>query len=1218
MKSLFAILTFLLGASRLAADFYVSPSGSDTNSGTLSSPFATIDKARLAVASQISGSGIPAGGLTVWLRAGTYNRTSSFTLYSTDSGTAGSPVTYSAYPGEQVFITGAATLSSSGFALVNSGSPVWSRLDPSAQGNLYSMSLPAQGITNYGTLKPGGFNLSVVAPLELFCNRQPMALGRWPSAGQPLADTIAVNSSTQFTYLGTRPSRWTQAQDVWVHGLWNTTWADFELDVGSINTSAKTITVDTAPNMGIGPDETFYAYNLLEEITGPGEYYVDRVAGILYFWPPAPLASSTLQVSMLEAPLVKLDSATHVSFRNLTFEATRGPLLQINGGSYNSFVGCLFRNCGQYAANINGSDNGLDQCEIADSGEDGVILGGGNRATLAAGNNYVTNCRIHRCGRISWGYHPAINFLDSCGNDASNNWIDELPHVAILVVGNNHTIEGNEISRVCQFTSDAGAIYSGRDWGYRGNIISGNFIHHIQNSPEGVNTHGIFLDDLMSSAEVTGNVFYDISGAAIECGAGRDNIMTNNIIAQCGIGHFNGDYARSFVDNTPGDSFNLLQRLADDGIEYQANPWATAYPACAAIPNSFATIETGLWRNPQGCIFSNNAGWSNTNWTLQSDVSGTGVFSVYAAMANNNSSQAPLFDEAQSWDRSLRPSELTAAVTGFTPIAFSTIGPSIASSSSINQLPPVPALQVLSFTNNQAQFQWTDDGIHPEQQETGFEVQQENEPGGTWAAVQEYGPDVDFSTITGLAPATTYGFRVRSFNTMGSVYSNVVTVVTGAPTPVLGSSTVTSAAGSETAVQNDLNNSVNLTQATSIVGPGITLFTVADSIDVTFTSGAGQYNLAVLSRCGYSAYPTYYWPSGYQYILDGNPITFVGDPTSISALDPDDGGCYWGTMNSGLITLVAGTHTLKITAEVQYAIVVTLTLTQLGPPQITTFGQWQQANFTADQLTEAAVSAWSSSAVNDGFTNLLKYALGLKPWTTETGTGVQTTLVSGEPQLSFTAPVGLTDVSYFVEESDDQITWTAIPQTVISQSNGVSTIQATATGTAQQFIRLRVTSGTWTTTTAGIATGAVNVVSAYSPLTVVADMHILGTVEACWDKQYNFEAVPIFDSGDAIKMTFVSSTGNYVLAAFVRSGDNASTATFWLYNGYIFTLDGHPVSFVGDVSTISPRDSSSFGPVYWGMMYTSKMALSAGTHTLVVTSARNWGIVVNAQVINSP
>src|ERR1017187_1318145 len=398
MKNFLALLLLSLTASRIdALDYYVSPSGSDSNAGSEGSPFATLAGARNAIRTLKSTSGLPVGGVNVWLRAGYYNQSSTFALTSGDSGSAGSPIVYAAFPGEQAFITGAATLAPSGFTLVSSASPVWSRLDSSAQGNVYSVSLPAQGVTNYGTIKTGGFGLSVVSALELFCNDQPMTLGRWPNAGQPLARDASAPSTSEIVYSGSRPSRWTQAQDIWMHGLWNTTWADFHLDVASLNTSNSTVTFASAPQFGIGPNQPYYAYNLLEEIDEPGEYYVDRATGILYFWPTVPLASSTLQVSMLEGCLVQFNSTTYVSFRNLTMEDTRGPLMQINSGSNNCAVGCLFRNCGQYAVLVSGSNNGLDQCEVVDSGEDGVILTGGARSTLTAGNDFVTNCRIHRC-----------------------------------------------------------------------------------------------------------------------------------------------------------------------------------------------------------------------------------------------------------------------------------------------------------------------------------------------------------------------------------------------------------------------------------------------------------------------------------------------------------------------------------------------------------------------------------------------------------------------------------------------------------------------------------------------------------------------------------------------------------------------------------------------------------------------------------------------------
>ena len=63
------------------------------------------------------------------------------------------------------------------------------------------------------------------------------------------------------------------------------------------------------------------------------------------------------------------------------------------------------------------------------------------------------------------------------------------------------------------------------------------------------------------------------------------------------------------IVSTPGDSWNLLEKLQMLG--YQAEPWASRYPACAAIPNSWAAITAAgsTWRDPGGSVLEGNLGW---------------------------------------------------------------------------------------------------------------------------------------------------------------------------------------------------------------------------------------------------------------------------------------------------------------------------------------------------------------------------------------------------------------------------------------------------------------------------------------------------------------------------------------------------------------------------------------------------------------------------------
>lgn len=85
-------LAILFVVPAWATTYYVSTTGSNSNSGTISSPFMTIQKA----------ANVATAGDTVIVRGGVYRET----VTMTNSGAAGSPITFKAYNGEQVTVTG--------------------------------------------------------------------------------------------------------------------------------------------------------------------------------------------------------------------------------------------------------------------------------------------------------------------------------------------------------------------------------------------------------------------------------------------------------------------------------------------------------------------------------------------------------------------------------------------------------------------------------------------------------------------------------------------------------------------------------------------------------------------------------------------------------------------------------------------------------------------------------------------------------------------------------------------------------------------------------------------------------------------------------------------------------------------------------------------------------------------------------------------------------
>jgi hypothetical protein len=684
--------------SAYGADLYVSPAGLDTNPGTLAAPFLTLERAQTAVRAMKT-AGLPAGGVVVWLRGGVYPRQATFALTNSDSGTAASPVVYRGYPAETARVSGGTQLPASAFKVVTSSSPVWSRLDPTAQGVVVAADLSSLGITDYGTLAPRGFGAQgVTAALELFIDGTRQPLGRWPDADSTDPDVTygfssvaTVTSNTVIALSEDRATRWSHAPDPWVHGYFAYTWADDNLAVSRVDASTGTLTLASAPSYGItnplqgAGAPPIMAFNLLEEITEPGEWYVDRTSGLLYLWPPANLAQHDVVASILAAPLVTVTGASNIVLQELTFEASRTKLLTIQGSSTDvDVVGCTLRDSGDSAAEIaDGSGNVFDGVLIHDTGEGGVSVGGGDRPTLTQAGNVVKNSDIHDFSQFVWTYTPAVN-VSGDGNIVKNNVLHGAPHAAILYSGSQHTFSENEIYGVCGFTSDAGAIYSGRDWGARGNVIKWNFIHDVaSNMKGGYGVHAIYLDDCLSGITVTGNVVWNVTGFGIEHGGGRDNLMTNNIFANAGTAVLEADNrcasSPSPVTNVPGDSWNLLQKL--EAVNYQMDPWATTYPSCAAIPDDFATVTASgsPWLEPQGCTFVNNLGFQYAAWTNASAA----ALAAYASMSGNLQNVDPLFageaalnvkSAVSKTPLALQPGSPVVALQGASPTPFASIG----------------------------------------------------------------------------------------------------------------------------------------------------------------------------------------------------------------------------------------------------------------------------------------------------------------------------------------------------------------------------------------------------------------------------------------------------------------------------------------------------------------------------------------------------------------
>ncbi|MDQ3814726.1 MAG: right-handed parallel beta-helix repeat-containing protein, partial [Armatimonadota bacterium] len=380
-----------------ALTLHVAPNGKDTWSGRqpqpnrsgTDGPLATLSGARDAIRRLKQQGGLPVGGVTVELQGGTYEMAQTVALGAEDSGTEAAPIVYRAQPGQEVRLTGAKAIT--GFSPTTDPA-VLKHLPPEAHGKVVQADLKAQGITDYGKLTRRGFgNPMHESHLELFFRDQPMTLARWPN-GDTYARIAALPAGQEgqsFVYEGDRPSRWVDEPDPWVFGYWYHDWADEYIPIEKIDPATKTITLPLPkPKFGFRNKQRWYALNLLSELDEPGEWYLDRATGILYFWPPAPVEQGRVTVSLLST-LLSLKDVAHVSLRGLILEGTRGTAVTISGGNDNALIACTLRNIGNRGVTIGGgARHGVVGCDIYRTSDGGISLSGGDRKTLTPAGHY--------------------------------------------------------------------------------------------------------------------------------------------------------------------------------------------------------------------------------------------------------------------------------------------------------------------------------------------------------------------------------------------------------------------------------------------------------------------------------------------------------------------------------------------------------------------------------------------------------------------------------------------------------------------------------------------------------------------------------------------------------------------------------------------------------------------------------------------------------------
>ena len=325
------------------------------------------------------------------------------------------------------------------------------------------------------------------------------------------------------------PTKWQLRDDVIAYGFWGFDWDSSYAKVKEIDKENKKIYLDDGSRVtyGFRLNQRFCFYNVMEELTEPGEFYIDKENGKIYIYPDGEF--NELTVTSVNKPLFDLYDCENITFKNINISECCHSAVALDSCENINIDNCLFENIGGIIIDVfKGHNIKVNNNTMRNSASAGISFFGGNRMTLEPMNGEANNNHIYNIAKWRVCYYTPIHFC-GVGMQALHNLIHDVPHCAIMFWGNDMIVENNEIYNAVSQTGDAGAIYTGRDYTFRGNRVCKNYIHHIGGDCDFV--IGIYNDDCVCGTVMNDNII-ESAMYGIQMGGGRDFMVKNNLFVK--------------------------------------------------------------------------------------------------------------------------------------------------------------------------------------------------------------------------------------------------------------------------------------------------------------------------------------------------------------------------------------------------------------------------------------------------------------------------------------------------------------------------------------------------------------------------------------------------------------------------------------------------------------------------------------------------------------
>lgn len=519
----------------IAMSFFVSLSGNDKNPGTIEQPLATLENARKIVKSNLSAD--HQGSITVFIRAGVYELAQPLVFGPEDSGSSEWQITYVAYQGERVTLSGGTQI----MGFQPGKGQLWTTIIPNSMaGNSCFRGL---FVNDQRATRARTPNLSDTSPYS-----------------QLLGATLSEDMESYiYQFDPNQLTNYNNIGDVEVVTLG--TWEMARKKIRNMDLNTGTATM-AGPNLPAHPATAptkgsyYYLENALEMLDAPGEWYLDRATGVISYFP---LQGQDMQQVSIIAPrlntLLELRGTPdaliyNLHFKGIQFAHTDWPLPP---SGYYGIQACHYTHPVSNWESIEGGRRidaaivieNAESCSIVDStithlGGSGIDLRNICVNVIIQGNHlYDISANGIQIGGSNQGLNLPIrcsinnNFIHSCGTDypgavgiwagfvqnisISHNDLRDLPYTGISMgwswdsqptACQYNLISYNNVSNVMKQLADGGGIYT---LGFQpGTAIHGNHIHHINrdNYAHGADNNGLFLDAETKGLQIYDNVVY--------------------------------------------------------------------------------------------------------------------------------------------------------------------------------------------------------------------------------------------------------------------------------------------------------------------------------------------------------------------------------------------------------------------------------------------------------------------------------------------------------------------------------------------------------------------------------------------------------------------------------------------------------------------------------------------------------------------------------------